>query len=111
MSIYVRVEVTVQDGKQAEFEEIAKALVAGTADEPGTVSYRVFSAEPGVYMVVEEYVDAAASRAHTQHSKELLGRLGAIATFTAFDIYGADADGLDALAAAIPFAKAHRQVF
>jgi quinol monooxygenase YgiN len=111
MSIYLRVEVTVKDGKQAEFEEIAKALVAGSADEPGTLTYRVFSAEPGVYTVVEEYVDAAASRAHSQANRPLLDQLGAIGTFTAFDIFGAEADGLDALAAAIPFAKAHRQVF
>lgn len=111
MSIYLRVEVTVNDGKQAEVEEVAKQLVARAADEPGTLTYRVFSAEPGIYTVIEEYVDAAASAAHSQGAKDLLDQLGAISTFTGFDIYGNDADGLDKLAAAIPFAKAHRQVF
>ena len=110
MSIYLRVEVTANDGQQAEVEEIAKGLVAHAADEPGTLTYRVFSAEPGVYTVIEEYTDADASMAHSQANRELLDRLGGVAAFTAFDIYGADADGLDKLAAAIPFATAKRQV-
>ena len=111
MSIYLRVEVTANDGKQAEVDELAKALVARAADEPGTLTYRVFSAEPGVYTVLEEYTDAAASAAHSEGARDLLDQLGAVATFTAFDIYGSDADGLAQLAAAIPFAKAHPQVF
>lgn len=110
MSIYLRVEVTANEGKQAEVEEIAKELVAHAGEEPGTLTYRVFSAAPGEYTVLEEYADADASMAHSQANRDLLDRLGAVATFTAFDIYGADEDGLDKLTAAIPFAKPQRQV-
>jgi quinol monooxygenase YgiN len=111
MSIYVRVEVTPHEGKQAEFEEIAKALVAGTADEPGTLSYRVFSDAPGSYTFIEEYVDAAASAAHGRHSRDLLGRLPGIADFTRIDVYGGPGDDIAKIASVFPRATPHAQVF
>jgi quinol monooxygenase YgiN len=111
MSIYFRVEVKVNDGKIAEFEQVAKALVAGTADEPGTLSYRLFSDAPGNYTFIEEYVDAAGSAAHGKAARELLGRLGAVGEITRFEIFGGEADGVEQVAAAIPTATVHRQVF
>jgi quinol monooxygenase YgiN len=111
MSIYVRVEVTPHDGKQAEFEELAKALVAGTADEPDTLSYRVFSDAPGSYTFIEEYVDAAASAAHGKHSRELLGRVAAVADFARIDVYGGPGDDVEKIAKAFPRATPHAQVF
>ena len=111
MSIYLRVDVTANDGKAAEFEQVAKALVAGTADEPGTLSYRLFSDAPGNYTFIEEYADAAASAAHGEAARELLGQLAAVGSITRFEIFGGEADGVDQVAAAIPNATVHRQVF
>lgn len=109
MSIYLRVEITANDGKQDEFEEIAKALVARAADEPDTLSYRVFSDAPGSYTFIEEYRDADASAAHSKAGRELLTKLAAVATIGRLDIYGDAADGVEKMAAAIPNATVHRQ--
>ncbi|WP_344213072.1 antibiotic biosynthesis monooxygenase [Kribbella sancticallisti] len=35
MSITVRAELTVQDGRRDDFLQVARALAAATADEPG----------------------------------------------------------------------------
>lgn len=110
MSIYLRVEVAPHDGKQAEFEETAKALVAGTADEPGTLSYRVFSDASGGYTFIEEYVDAAASAAHGKNSRELLGQLATVASISRVDVYGGPGDDVDKIAKVFPNATAHAQV-
>jgi hypothetical protein len=110
MSIYLRVEVRAHEGQQAEFEAVAKQLVAGTADEPGTLSYRVFSDAPGSYTFIEEYADAAASAAHNKAARDLLGRLGSVAEIVSLTIYGGEADGGEQMAAAVPTATVHRQV-
>ncbi|MBB5889332.1 putative quinol monooxygenase [Kutzneria kofuensis] len=111
MSIYLRVEVTPHDGKQAEFEEIAKALVAQAADEPGTLTYRVFSGVPGSYTFIEEYVDAAASAEHGKNGRELLGRIPTVATITHVDVYGGPGDDVAEIAKVFPNATPHGQVF
>jgi quinol monooxygenase YgiN len=110
MSIHLRVQVKVNDGKSAEFEEVAKALVARAAEEAGTLSYRLFTDAPGSYTFLEAYRDPAASAAHGKSSRDLLAKLMEVATITQFDIYG-DGDSVDQVAAAIPTASAHREVF
>ena len=111
MSIYVQVRITPIDGKQAEFEEVAKALVAGTADEPGTLSYRVFADGTGSYTFIEEYVDAAASAAHGKNSRELLTRMPTVATFERIDVFGGPGDDVEKIAKVFPRATPHAQVF
>jgi quinol monooxygenase YgiN len=111
MSIYLRVEIAPHDGKQAEFEEAAKALVAQAADEPGTLSYRVFSDAPGSYTFIEEYVDAAASAEHGKNGRELLGKLATVATIGHIDVYGGPGDDVAKIAKVFPNATPHGQVF
>jgi quinol monooxygenase YgiN len=111
MTLYVRVALTVHDGKQAEFEEAAKALKAQAADEPGTHTYRWFSDAPGSYTVIEEYTDADASSAHNKAGRELLAKLNTVASITALDIYGELNDQLRGLVKALPNAKAHNEAF
>lgn len=111
MSIYLRVEIKANDGQEAEFEAVAKQLVARAADEPGTLSYHLFSDAPGRYTFAEEYADAAATAAHGSNGRDLLAQLATTATITEFHVYGSEADGVDQVAAAIPNAIVHKQIF
>ena len=99
MSIYLRVEIKANDGQEAEFEAVAKQLVARAADEPGR------------YTFAEEYADAAATAAHGSNGRDLLAQLATTATITEFHVYGSEADGVDQVAAAIPNAIVHKQIF
>lgn len=70
-------ELTVIEGKQAEFEAVAKEMEAAVAaNEPGTLHYRLFKSNdaPNVYVFMEEYKDAAAVEAH--RSAEHFKRIG-----------------------------------
>ncbi|WP_211770447.1 putative quinol monooxygenase [Kutzneria sp. CA-103260] len=111
MSIYLRVEITPHDGKQAEFETAAKALVAQAADEPGTLTYRVFAGASGGYTFIEEYVDAAASAEHGKTGRELLAQLGAVATIDRVDVYGGPEDNVEKMAKVFPNGTGHTQAF
>ncbi|MFI9383647.1 antibiotic biosynthesis monooxygenase family protein [Kutzneria sp. NPDC052558] len=109
MTLFVRVALTVHDGRQAEFEETAKALAAQANAEEGTLSYRWFSDGPGSYTVLEEYADADASAAHNKAGRELLAKLNEVATITTLDIYGELNDRLRSLVDALPTATAHSE--
>ena len=109
MTLFVRVALTVQDGKQAEFEETAKALVAQADKEDGTLAYRWFSDAPGSYTVLEEYADADASSDHNKAGRELLAKLNTVATITSLDVYGELNDRLKGLVEALPTATAHSE--
>jgi quinol monooxygenase YgiN len=52
-------------GRQGELRELLDALATGARDEPGCVSFRVLAAEePGESVVLSEWLDEAALRAH-----------------------------------------------
>lgn len=88
MSIYVRARVEPHDGRAAEFEQLANTLRERAGDEPGTLTYRWFTAGPGAYVVLEEYVDAAAAVAHNEGAAELLTLVAACADIVTAELYG-----------------------
>jgi quinol monooxygenase YgiN len=73
--------LTIQDGKQAEFEAVAKQLVAAVnANEPGIILYRLFKQQGSevTYVFMEQYKDMAAVEAHraADHFKTLGRQMG-----------------------------------
>lgn len=88
MSIFVRARFDVLDQRQADFEEVALALRRQATEEPGTRSYRWFSAGAGSYLVLEEYTDEAAAMAHNERAAELLARVGQCAEMVYAELYG-----------------------
>ena len=56
----------IKPGKEAEFEAVAKELVAKVnANEPGCKLYALHTSDtPGTYIFMERYVDQAAVEAH-----------------------------------------------
>ena len=67
MAIGVIATLTVQDGKNQEFETVFKDLAAQVrANEPGNKLYQVFKSrkDANTYIVMEIYQDQAALEAH-----------------------------------------------
>ncbi|MAK61776.1 MAG: antibiotic biosynthesis monooxygenase [Ponticaulis sp.] len=67
--IGIVVHLEIQDGKQADFEAVAKDLVAKVkANEPGTLMYDLFKKQGSEtdYYFLEKYADADALAAHGQ---------------------------------------------
>jgi quinol monooxygenase YgiN len=68
MSLHKVFPIHLQDGAQAEAEEIVRAFAPrGPEIEPGTESFRVYRnpAEPDFLLFVEHFADRAAYDAHT----------------------------------------------
>jgi quinol monooxygenase YgiN len=102
MSIFVRARFDAHDRRQAEFEELALALRKQTEDESGTLTYRLFSAGGGSYLVLEEYVDSAAVAVHQERAADLLARIGQCADMVSVEIYGPIGPDIRAWASARP---------
>jgi quinol monooxygenase YgiN len=67
MAIGLLATITVQEGKNAEFEQAFLALAEQVrANEPGNIFYILHrsKSDPQVYKVMEQYQDAAALDAH-----------------------------------------------
>lgn len=65
--IGVVAKLKVADGKEAEFEKHARALVEKVnANEAGCILYELFksNSDPSVYVFMEKYADKAALDAH-----------------------------------------------
>jgi quinol monooxygenase YgiN len=88
MSIFVRARFDARDGRQVEFEEIALALAARAAQEPGTLTYRWFGPDHGSYFVIEQYADTTAALAHNERSADLLARVAEVAEMISAELYG-----------------------
>lgn len=88
MTIFVRARFDVRDGRHGDFEEIALTLARRAAGEPGTRTYRWFSAGEGSYIVLEEYVDEAAAMAHNEASADLIARVPECAELAFAEVYG-----------------------
>jgi quinol monooxygenase YgiN len=88
VSIFVRARFDARDGRHAEFEEIALALAARAAQEPGTLTYRWFGPDHGSYLVIEQYADTAAALAHNERSADLLARVAEVAELISAELYG-----------------------
>ena len=80
MTIGVIATLTVQEGKNAEFEAAFSELVAKVAaNEPGCNFYQIHRSrhDPQVYKVLEQYADKASFDAHgaSDHFREIGKRL------------------------------------
>ena len=63
--IRLLVDFDIHEGKIADFEAIAKKMVAVSEQEPGTLAYHfVLNADRTLCRLVEGYTDAAAITAH-----------------------------------------------
>lgn len=82
MAISLIAKLTVQDGKNEEFENIFKELEqAVRTNEPGNLFYSCNRADnANEYIVLEQYVDQEAVDAHgkSDHFKEIGGKLGGV---------------------------------
>ena len=72
----------IQDGKQAEFEGVAKDLMAKVkANEPGCTTYQLYKAKGSdtTYIIMEQYASGDALKAHgqTEYFKAAQPGLGA----------------------------------
>jgi quinol monooxygenase YgiN len=75
VTIIVRAELRVGPGRVEEFLTVARALAADAADEPGTTRYDWYaSADPAVFVVLEEYTDPAAASEHIGTALRNCGR-------------------------------------
>lgn len=65
--IGVTAKLTIAPGKEAAFEETAKALVSQVnTNEPGCLMYELYKSptDPSIYIFLEKYADQAALDAH-----------------------------------------------
>ncbi|WP_037570628.1 putative quinol monooxygenase [Phaeacidiphilus oryzae] len=88
MSIFVRARFEVGAERRREFEELVRALRKQAADEPGTSTFRFFSAGPGSYLVLEEYTDPQAAAAHNERAAALLAGVTRCAELLGIELYG-----------------------
>ncbi|MFN7055056.1 putative quinol monooxygenase [Hyphomonas sp.] len=81
--IGVVAKLKIQDGKQAEFESVAKDLMAKVkANEPGCLTYQLYKARGSStdYIFMEQYASADDLKAHgqTDYFKAAGPKLGAV---------------------------------
>lgn len=79
--IGVVAKLTIAEGKEAEFEQVATDLMAKVkANEPGTLTYQLYKSkkDPNVYIFMEQYASQDALEAHgkTAYFKEAGPKLG-----------------------------------
>ncbi len=101
--IRLLVDLEIHEGKFAEFEAVAKQMVAVSEQEPGTLAYHfVLSADRKRCRLVEGYTDIAAVAAHFDGPAvtEFVPQLIQIATPTRMEVYGYPGPHVTALAAA-----------
>jgi quinol monooxygenase YgiN len=102
MSIFVRASFSIRDGGKAGFERIAFALQAQAKTEPGTLTFRWFTAGVGRYVVLEEYADTMAALAHNERAGPLLAEVTDHAEMVSAEIYSRIGPELQAWARANP---------
>ena len=81
--ICIVAKLKIQDGKQAEFEQVAKDLMASVkANEPGCLTYQLYRTRGSTteYIFMEQYASQDALKAHgqTEYFKAAGPRLGAV---------------------------------
>jgi quinol monooxygenase YgiN len=90
-TIRLNVALTINDGKFAAFEEIAKTMTAGTRKEPGALAYDWhFSADRKRCRLIETYADANALLAHFRGLvvQQLVPRMAELCNIDRFEVYG-----------------------
>lgn len=101
--IRVLVDVDIQEGKVAEFEAIAKNMVAVSEQEPGTLAYHfLLSADRKRCRLIEGYTDPAAITAHFAGPavQQLVPQLMEVAKVARMEIYGHPGPQVASMAAA-----------
>lgn len=90
MSLVVILEFRVpRPEHEPEFVRIARALAAAAATEPGTLRYQWFTTQtPGLYSIIEEYVDADAAETHNGNVGALLGEMFAVIELVSVTFFG-----------------------
>jgi (4S)-4-hydroxy-5-phosphonooxypentane-2,3-dione isomerase len=89
--VYLLVELTVKEGKAAEFESLARAMTSGSQKEAGTVGYEfALSADGKRCRLLETYVNAEAVLAHFTGPVvgELVPKLLGTVNLDRFEVYG-----------------------
>ena len=78
MAIGVVAKLTIQAGKNAEFETAFLNMRTAVLEEPGCNFYELHKSRDSetTYVVLEQYKDADALAAHGEHLKEIGGALG-----------------------------------
>ena len=87
------VELSINEGKQAEFEKLAKEMIDGVRQsEPGTRKYQWFLSKKGnKCLVIETYDNSSSALTHTRGdaiNKIFLPEILKIANVTRFEICG-----------------------
>jgi quinol monooxygenase YgiN len=89
--VRLAVDATVAEGHEEKFREVAKAMVAASNAEPGTLAYEwFFSVDGRQCRVIETYADSAAVLAHFQGRAvtELMPQILPFCKIDRFEIYG-----------------------
>lgn len=89
-SVAYLLEMTIEDGKLAEFKEKAADYTAAVRDgEPGTLEYQWWLSEDGKRSLLKETFDGSASiLKHFENVGPTLPALLAIAPFTRLEVFG-----------------------
>ncbi|TQM38050.1 putative quinol monooxygenase [Pseudonocardia cypriaca] len=108
MTIIVRAELRVRPGRVEEFLVVAQTLAAASADEPGTLRYCWYtSADPAVFVVLEEYTGPGAAVEHNERCAAQLGEVAELADMTSVHVHGDLGPEIEAWVNANPVAHAH----
>ncbi|HVL90881.1 MAG TPA: antibiotic biosynthesis monooxygenase family protein [Actinomycetota bacterium] len=79
----------IKDGKQEDFGQVAKRIMAAVAKEPGVKRYDWYEGKDGAVMAVEIYVSGEAVMEHmTGEAGALLPEIFEFADVVGIDLYG-----------------------
>jgi quinol monooxygenase YgiN len=108
MTITVRAELRVDSETRDEFLTLARAVADAAAGETGTLRYDWYSsADPRVFVVIEQYADPDAAIAHNENCAQLLHRIAELAEMTSAHLHGHLGPVLEGWVAERSFAHAH----
>src|SRR5277367_2168279 len=85
------VSLTIAEGKLAEFENVAQAMLAGARAEPGTVCYDWYlSGDRRHCRLLESYVDSDAVLMHLTGPvvQQWVPKLLGVSSLDSFEVYG-----------------------
>jgi quinol monooxygenase YgiN len=89
--VHFIVDLTIHEGKLANFESTVETMVAGTEKESGALGYDFFlSKDRKQCRIIETYADANAAFAHVSGSvvSALVPKMLENSTLTSFKVYG-----------------------
>lgn len=85
------VALSIAEGKLEAFEAVARAMVAGTEPEVGTLVYEFCTSNDRKRCrLIEKYIDAAATLRHLTGPvvQELVPKILEVSAITSFEVYG-----------------------